>query len=603
MRIDQTTIDKVLEKADIVEVIGEHVKLEKKGNDYKGLCPFHNDNNPSFSVSPNKKVYKCFSCNEAGNVVKFIQKIKNVSFLEAIKILGDKYNIPVDLKDNGFNENLRKYYDIMSEATNAYEFYLKNTKEGEVALNYLHNRNLNDEIIKQFKIGLSSEKENILCKALIESEKYTPLDLKEIHLIDNRNDKYFDLFHGRIMFPIKNLNGNVVGFSGRLYKEGKPKYINSNENIIFKKGQILYNYSECYNDIKLLNNVFVFEGFMDVIAAYRCGIKNAVATMGTALTNNQIAAIKKLTSNVVICYDGDNAGIEATKRAIRLFINAKFNVKVILMPDGLDPDEYINKFGNEALNNYLNNNALSCAEYLYEIEKKNLNLNDSNSILNFQNNVYTFLKFFNSKSLESLILNKMSTDLGLDKQDLTKDLENKTASNEQDYSISNLDYQNFDYPEFDYPTDFNSNNLKLNNFVKLKYSQAENALIYFSYHRKDDCDKIKNLLGFKGSFTTNHRRNILYKLYDYYSFSNTMDSNVFFKTLNNEEYNELNNIINSYNIYSQGQIEDFVNVVVEYSNEKNIQDIKNNINNGDEIDDKILVSFTKNKRITTKIKN
>ncbi len=216
MRIEQSTIDKVLEKADIVEVIGEYVKLEKKGSDYKGLCPFHNDSNPSFSVSPNKKVYKCFSCNEAGNVVKFVQKYRNVSFLEAIKILGDKYNIPVDLKDNSYNENLRKYYTIMFEVTNAYEFYLKNTKEGVVALEYLHNRHLTDDIIRQFQIGLSGEKENIVCKTMIDSNKYTPLDLKEINLIDNRDNQYYDLFHGRIMFPIKNLNGNVVGFSGRL---------------------------------------------------------------------------------------------------------------------------------------------------------------------------------------------------------------------------------------------------------------------------------------------------------------------------------------------------------------------------------------------------
>jgi len=592
MRIDQSTIDKVLEKADIVEVIGEYVKLEKKGNDYKGLCPFHNDSNPSFSVSPNKKVYKCFSCNEAGNVVKFIQKFKNVSFLEAIKVLGDKYNIPVDLKDNSYNENLRKYYDIMSEVTNAYEFYLKNTKEGEIALQYLHNRQLNDDIIKQFHIGLSSEKENIVCKTMVESEKYTPLDLKEINLIDNdsNNNKYYDLFRGRIMFPIKNLNGNIVGFSGRLYKEGKPKYINSPENKIFKKGQILYNYSECYNDIKLNNSVFVFEGFMDVIAAYRCGVKNAVATMGTALTNNQINALKKLTSNIIICYDGDSAGIEATKRAIRLFINANCNVKVVLMPNGQDPDEYINTYGNEALYDLLVNKSLSSIDYLYEVEKKNLNLNDPNSIMNFQNRIYTIIKFFNSKSIESIILNKMSIDLSLDKKDLEKDLDSMS---------NNLGYESYD-STIDLPV---KNEINIQNKIKLKYVYAENALIYFSYHRKDDCDKIKKLLGFKGSFTTNHRRNILYKLYDYYSFSNTMDSNVFFKTLDKEEHNELNNIINSYNIYSQGQIDDFVKVIKEYSNEKNIQDIKNNINNGDEIDEKILVSFTKNKRVTTKIKN
>lgn len=580
MRIPQETIDRILEKADIVEVISEYVKLEKKGNDYKGICPFHNDTNPSFSVSPSKKVYKCFSCNEAGGVIRFVEKIRNVSFVEAVKILGDKYNIKVDIKGNEYSDNLKKYYNIMQEATNTYEFYLKNTKEGEAALEYLHNRNLNDEIIKRFQIGLSSSKDNIICKSLVDTEKFLPLDLKEINLISDNNGKYFDLFRERVMFPIKNLNGNIVAFSGRLYKDGKPKYINSTESVIFKKGQILYNYFESQNEIKLQNTVYVFEGFMDVIAAYRCGINNAVATMGTALTNEQINAIKKLTNNVVLCYDGDEPGIEATKRAIRLFINAGMNVKVVLMPDGLDPDEFINKYGAEDLNKFLCTKSLSSVEYLYEVEKRKLNVSDSNSIISFQNNVYTFLKFFNSKSLESIVLDRMAKDLNLKKEDLKVDLENV----EEIVSINT-------------PKKITASQLK-----KLKYSYAEKGLIYLGYHRKDDCDEINYLLGYGGSFTKKSHKNILYKLYDYYSFSDVMDSALFFKGLDEEELYDLTNIINSFNVFTITELKDLVNTVKEYSNEKVIQDIKTKITEQQNLEDTDVMKLLANKKGTIKIK-
>lgn len=581
MRIPEETINAIIEKADIVEVISEYVKLEKKGNDYKGICPFHNDTNPSFSVSPAKKVYKCFSCNEAGGVVKFVQKIRNVSFLEAIKILGDKYNIKVDIKGNEYSENLKKYYNIMQEATETYEFYLNNTKEGEAALEYLHGRHLDDDIIKRFQIGLSSSKDNIICKALIDTEKFLPLDLKEINLIGDNNGKYFDLFRERVMFPIKNLNGNIIAFSGRLYKEGKPKYINSSESLIFKKGQILYNYFESQNDIKLQNHVFVFEGFMDVIAAYRCGINNTVATMGTALTNEQINAIKKLTNNVVLCYDGDEPGIEATKRAIRLFINAGMNVKVVLMPDGLDPDEFINKYGNDGLNKYLRTKSLSSIEYLYEVEKRKLNIHDSNSIISFQNNVYTFLKFFNSKSLESIVLDRMAKDLNLKKEDLEADLDKK---------------------EEIIPVIDNSKKITLTQLKKLKYSFAEKGLIYLAYNRKDDCDEINRLLGYGGSFTKKTHRNILYKLFNYYSFSNVMDSTIFFNQLDDEELDDLKNIINSFNVFTITELKDLVDTVLEYSNERVIQDIKAKINEQQQLEDKDVMKLLASKKGTIKFR-
>ena len=344
---NESLIQKVIDNSDIVEVIGEYINLEKKGNDYKGLCPFHNDSNPSLSVSPQKKVFKCFSCNAAGNVISFVQRIENISFMDALKKVANKSGIKLNLKENPHEQRRQKYYKILNDATSAYEFYLHNTNEGKKALEYLEKRHISLDVIKKFRIGLSSHNENIICKVLLEQNKYLPIDLKEVGLIDDdTNGKEVDLFHGRIMFPITDLKGNVVGFSGRVYdRESNSKYLNTKENEIFKKKEILFNYSSCVNDIKMLNHVFVFEGFMDVIACYRAGINNAIATMGTSLTENQVEIISSLTNNITLCYDGDNPGIEASKRAIKMFMKKNISLSSIVLPEGLDPDDYINKFG------------------------------------------------------------------------------------------------------------------------------------------------------------------------------------------------------------------------------------------------------------------
>jgi len=429
MRISEATIRKITENADIVAIIGEHIKLEKKGNDYKGICPFHNDTNPSLSVSPSKKVFKCFSCGASGNAVGFIQRYKNLSFPQAIKYVGEKMGIPVDIDDN-VNQDLQKYLRIMEDAANYYEFYLKNSIEGKEAIQYLNDRHLDEEIVRRFKIGLASDEFDLLYKALTERDNpYLPLNLLEVGLIKaGKENTYYDVFRSRIMFPIDDLNGNIIGFSGRIYKKTKknePKYINSNENVIFKKSNILYNYSRAVNVIKQKNHVFIFEGFMDVIAAYRAKIENAIATMGTALTNQQIQAIKKATNNITLCFDGDNPGIEASKRAIEMFHRANFNIKVMLLPEGLDPDEYANRFGTTSLYDFLENKTLSAPDYFYELEKRKLNKNDLYSIETFKQNVFAFLKMFNIASLTEIYLKRVADELDITITSISDDFQKK----------------------------------------------------------------------------------------------------------------------------------------------------------------------------------
>lgn len=415
----QNKINEIKEKADIVDIIGEHVHLEKQGANYVGLCPFHEDKNPSLIVSPTKRIFKCFSCNESGNAISFIEKFKKISFMEALREVGNKVGVVVapTKSEIEFQQN-KKYFTIMTESCDFYHFYLKNTFEGQSALQYLQNRKIDKTIINRFKIGLSGSEPNLLFRMLTE-KGHLPIEMVDVGLVKSGNE-YYDTFRKRIMFPITDLNGNIVGFSGRKYlpNSDEAKYVNSNENRIFKKGEILYNFHEAFNDIKNADAIFVFEGFMDVIAAYKAKVYNAVATMGTALTVNQIKAIKRVTNNVILCYDGDVPGIEATKRALRLFFNHGIVANVIMMPDDLDPDEYLDKYGEEALRKHLLNESVTGIEYIYQLAKKDLVVTDLNSLEKFKNEVFTFLRLYNSSLIIEKTINKLSEDLKVSPQGL-----------------------------------------------------------------------------------------------------------------------------------------------------------------------------------------
>ncbi|MCI6014567.1 MAG: DNA primase [Coprobacillus sp.] len=584
---NESLIQKVIDNSDIVEVIGEYINLEKKGNDYKGLCPFHNDSNPSLSVSPQKKVFKCFSCNAAGNVISFVQRIENISFMDALKKVANKSGIKLNLKENPHEQRRQKYYKILNDATSAYEFYLHNTNEGKKALEYLEKRHISLDVIKKFRIGLSSHNENIIYKVLLEQNKYLPIDLKEVGLIDDdTNGKEVDLFHGRIMFPITDLKGNVVGFSGRVYdRESNSKYLNTKENEIFKKKEILFNYSSCVNDIKMLNHVFVFEGFMDVIACYRAGINNAIATMGTSLTENQVEIISSLTNNITLCYDGDNPGIEASKRAIKMFMKKNISLSSIVLPEGLDPDDYINKFGKEAFLDLFNNHRVSSIDYLYEIAKKKLDRSNPNSLIAFQKEVYNIIKEINNPSLNSYLLNKLSSDLAIDKSKLENDLSSYSSSKALINDIRK------------------SNKSKEQTYERRNYEEAEKGIVYLSFYNRDVCMKVRKKLAID-EFINSINRNILFALYEYYDLSKEMDKDEFLKTLDPLELDTLNTIINTCQFYNVKCLDDFITYMKNANNYKTDLYLRKKINNETDTEKytQFLDEFIKNKKSLIKIK-
>lgn len=370
-------------KANIVDIIRDYVPLTQRGKNYFGICPFHDDHNPSMSVSPEKGVYKCFVCGNAGNVFNFVMEYEKVSFYEAVKIVADKIGVSIDISTSK-NENTKKspLYDIYNIA---YKFYQNNlnTVYGKDAKKYLLNRKIDEDVIKNFNIGLSLS-DSELCNAL-KAKGFKDDDIVSSGVAVQNGNNIYDIYKNRIMFPLYDLEGNVVGFSGRIYNQkSESKYINTKETEIFKKGELLYNYHIAKKEARKEKNIIVVEGFMDVIRLSTIGIVNVVATMGTAITKYQLNLIQKLAPNITLMFDGDKAGEKATNAFIELANGNDSNIKVVRLEDNLDPDEYILIKGKDKMI-YNLSHAQSVYDYKLSSYKENIDFNDSKEVSNYIN--------------------------------------------------------------------------------------------------------------------------------------------------------------------------------------------------------------------------
>ena len=370
-------------KANIVDIIRDYVPLTQRGKNYFGICPFHDDHNPSMSVSPEKGVYKCFVCGNAGNVFNFVMEYEKVSFYEAVKIVADKIGVSIDISTSK-KENTKKspLYDIYNIA---YKFYQNNlnTVYGKDAKKYLLNRKIDEDVIKNFNIGLSLS-DSELCNAL-KAKGFKDDDIVSSGVAVQNGNNIYDIYKNRIMFPLYDLEGNVVGFSGRIYNQkSESKYINTKETEIFKKGELLYNYHIAKKEARKEKNIIVVEGFMDVIRLSTIGIVNVVATMGTAVTKHQLNLIQKLAPNITLMFDGDKAGEKATNAFIELANGNDSNIKVVRLEDNLDPDEYILTKGKDKMI-YNLSHAQSVYDYKLSSYKENIDFNDSKEVSNYIN--------------------------------------------------------------------------------------------------------------------------------------------------------------------------------------------------------------------------
>lgn len=371
--LDKEMISEIKNSVNIVEIIGEVVALTKSGRNFLGLCPFHGEKTPSFNVVEDKQFYHCFGCGKSGDVFKFLEEYRGISFMEAVQLLAERVGIVMETAPMQAERPRRQHphqdlYDIHTEAAKFYHAILTTTKMGEEARAYLYQRGLTDEIIKHFQLGLAPAEGNYLLQSM--QDKFSEETITNSGLFNlSEQNSIYDAFSDRIMFPLTNDTGQVIAFSGRIWKtvasdQHIAKYKNTRATQIFNKSYELYHLDKAKSAIKKQHEVYLMEGFMDVIAAYRAGVENAVASMGTALTREHVEHLSRFTKKVILTYDGDKAGQAATEKALDELTEQ--DVAIVTLPKGMDPDEYIQKNSAEDLRTFLENTRISKVEFLIQ---------------------------------------------------------------------------------------------------------------------------------------------------------------------------------------------------------------------------------------------
>lgn len=359
--ISPNTIQQITSRIDIIDVVGEFVKLKKRGTNYLGLCPFHNEKSPSFTVSPAKEIYKCFGCGKSGNTITFLMEHEKYNYVEALRWLAARYNIEVEETETSPEQKqLIQTADSLFIINNfARQFFtnaLFNTEDGKaIALSYLHERGFRNETIEKFQIGYNPDSRDGLTRALL-SNQFNKELLPKTGLVSVRNgDELVDNYRGRIIFPIHNHTGKIIGFGARVIGKSDrgPKYINTPENEVYSKSKILYGMYQARMAIDKADECLLVEGYTDVVSLHQAGIENVVASGGTSLTTEQLRLIRKYTNNLTIVYDGDKAGVKAALRGLDMALEESLNVRLVLIPDNEDPDSYVNKVGAAAFNEFV----------------------------------------------------------------------------------------------------------------------------------------------------------------------------------------------------------------------------------------------------------
>ena len=434
-RIPQHVIDEVREKTNIVEVIGQYVQLKKSGKNYLGLCPFHEEKTPSFSVAEDKQIFHCFGCGKGGNVYTFLQELEGISFPEAVKKVADLEQIPlgIEISNEPISQTSTGQQQLIAlheRTRDLYHHLLVNTKVGETALSYLHERGLSDELINEFKIGFAPSQRDFLVQ-IAQQDKVSADLMERSGLFIRREDGSFsDRFYQRVMFPLNDFRGKPIGFSGRILKteeypgDDQPKYLNSPETELFNKRQVLFNFDKARNEIRKQGEAILFEGFMDVLAAWQADIKIGLASMGTSLTEQQIASIERITGQVVISYDGDDPGQAATDRALSILdAHSRLGLSVVTVPEKLDPDEYLRKYGVTELQNLLQHGRQTPFAFKMHYRKKGLNLENEADRLNYLDVVMQDLAKVQSPVEQELYLGQLANDFHLTRESLKQQLQ------------------------------------------------------------------------------------------------------------------------------------------------------------------------------------
>ncbi|TDT51085.1 DNA primase [Fonticella tunisiensis] len=475
-RVPEEVIEKIIDSNDIVDVISEFVPLKRSGRGYMGVCPFHNDKGPSMSVSSEKQLFHCFGCGASGNVIGFIMRIRNLDFIEAVRYLGDRVGIKLErTPDNpeAVREQMLKdkLYEINIEAA---RFYFRNLFENEKPLNYLLNRNLDGKTIKKFGLGYSLNSWDSLLKYL-KLKGYSEKLVYMAGLLSKKESSYYDKFRNRIMFPVFDVKGRVIGFGGRVMDDSKPKYLNSPETPVFVKGTNLYGLNMAIKP-RIPESIIIVEGYMDLISLHQHGITNAVASLGTAMTLEQAKLLKRYSKDIYICYDADAAGQAATLRGLDILSSVGCNVMVIMIPRGKDPDEFIRTYGVEEFKKIIKN-AIPVIDYRILKAKEGKNLKDATQKTEFVNSVAAIISKLDNEIEIQAYASKTSDETGIDVNSILDQVRKI-----KQYKVGKNNKRNL-----------NDNVIRINTVViEPAYKKAERQLLKFSVLNKDYFDYIRN---------------------------------------------------------------------------------------------------------------
>lgn len=411
-------IEEVRINNDIIDVISEYVKLEKKGKDYFGLCPFHKEKTPSFSVAPGKQIFYCFGCGKGGNVISFIMDIENLSYIDAVKYLADRAKIQLPEGDSEEEkQKARLKQELLKLNVTAARFFFEqlNSENGEKARKYLEKRRIREQTARRFGLGYAVEGWDQLYNHLKSKGFSEEHIIKSGLVIKGKNSGYFDRFRSRIIFPIFDIRGNIIGFGGRVLDSSMPKYMNSPESIVYNKGRNLYALNMAKNSGE--KYLLIVEGYMDVISLHQCGIINTVASLGTALTESQGKLLKKYAEEIIISYDADTAGQAATMRGLDLLRNIGCNVKVLIIPEGKDPDEFIKKNGVEEFKKLIKN-SISLVEYKIKGLKKQIKTDTIDGKIAFLNKASDVLAKIDNNVEREMYIKKIAEEYEITEQSL-----------------------------------------------------------------------------------------------------------------------------------------------------------------------------------------
>lgn len=562
-RIPEDVVENVRKSNDIVDIVGEYVQLKKQGRNYVGLCPFHEEKTPSFSVRPEKQMFYCFGCKKGGNVLNFLMELENYSFYESVKLLADRSDI--DLPETTSNQkssvsvdnqNILSAYEWLAKL---YHHLLKYTKDGKEGLDYFNERSINEESVDAFQLGFSPNVSGFTAEFLDKKGFHQQLLVKAGLLNVQNNNNVVDPFRGRVIFPIRNHLGKTVAFGGRSINNQEPKYLNSSESDLFQKGRILFNFDLAKRHIRKESEAILLEGQMDVISAYQSEIKNVIATLGTALTENQAKLLKRYVETVVICYDGDTAGLEASYKAAQLLRTVGCQVKVAHLRDGMDPDSFIKKFGAEAFKDEVIKMSDTYMNFYMRYIRKNYNLNVESDRIDYIQTLIKEIGMIESSIEREHYLKDLSDEFDLSIDSLMQEVgaERNKIEQTQNKGIKNS---------------YTNKKTVLNNSTKLMpaYHNAERKLIAYMLQDRYIAEKVQNEL--EVNFNVDEHKIIATYLYAFYEEGQSADVSLFIDRLRDDDIRrlviEISMISSLSTEISDEEINDYIQIIRSQADEK-----------------------------------